>query len=161
MKKLEPILTLKPEYKFCYQFITRHALTAITLLVLIVPIAQIGMLFLYSIILICYCIYICFMMIYDKQTYKKSEYQFYEDKLQYQNKTKKRQWQTIAYKEILQVGYRETFFQRMFRKGDLLIVLKDKRLFHIRIYIWSISNPKPTYEQIQNIIGKDLKKKEM
>lgn len=153
-KKEEPIIHIKPTYQYAYEIIYRSGITILLLILFIYPAYKTGLLIGYSIFLLIYVIYLIISNILRKKKYEVSYFDFYEDRLIYQNKRKKQKKMKISYKRIESLRYRQLVLQRFFNRGDLLIKVKDKPWFKDCIFIYSVSDVLNEYKKLEELIHK-------
>ena len=153
-KREEPIVHLKPEYKYGYEIMNRSGITIVLLILFIYAAYKTGLLIGYLVFLFIYFIYLVISNILRKKRYQVSYFDFYEDKLVYQNKRKKQQKKKLSYRRIESIKYRQLVLQRFFNRGDLLIKIKDKGWFQDCIFIYSVPDVLNEYKKIVQVVEK-------
>ena len=78
---------------------------------------------------------------------------FYEKKIVYKSKDKEK---IIEYKNVKDIGYYQTFSQKIFKIGDLRIYPESGVLITSAIDMNNIKNIKEEYEKIKEIIQKQM-----
>ena len=78
---------------------------------------------------------------------------FYEKKIVYKSKDKEK---IIEYKNVKDIGYYQTFSQKIFKIGDLRIYPESGVLITSAINMNNIKNIKEEYEKIKEIIQKQM-----
>ncbi len=152
-KKEEIKLTLQPKYNILFNFLYKHAATfVIVLLILIVLIAQNELVEYGVAILVIYVLYLIANTIYNKIKAKNTVFNFYANRLEYNNKFRDKDLITINYKEITQVRYGQTFLQAVFKIGTIMIYTNDKKISRKWIFINGVKDVKMIYEKLINII---------
>lgn len=91
-------------------------------------------------------------LVFRKAQYDNYSYDFYNTKVIYKdgffNKTEKE----IRYKHIREVVMRESFFQRFFNLGTIILYTNAETGYGNGIYIQNIENVNDTYKKIKEII---------
>ena len=95
--------------------------------------------------------------IYNAKKYKNSYYEFYSDKLIYNNKIKEDNKKEIKYTEMTQIKYSQTFLQTMFKLGTIIIYTNKEKILDKIIFINYVKDVKIVYEKILKVIGEKQK----
>ena len=89
MNKKDAKLKIKSRYNVIFDFLYNHAITLlIIILILVVLVSKNQLVGIGTVILIGYLVYLVAKTIYNAKKYKNSYYEFYSDKLIYNNKIK-------------------------------------------------------------------------
>ena len=95
--------------------------------------------------------------IYNAKKYKNSYYEFYSEKLIYNNKIKEDNKKEIKYTEMTQIKYSQTFLQTMFKLGTIIIYTNKEKILDKIIFINYVKDVKIVYEKILKVIGEKQK----
>lgn len=156
MENEEPIVVIKPEYKFIYEFLNRSGITTVILLLLLIPVIRIGIMKYYLILMAIYIIFLIISTIFNKKNYASKTCKFYEDKLIYINDFIRHEEKEINYKNVKEIKYRQYFLQYLFKMGDIYISTNSGKFFDNGIFIYGISNIKEKYTEIKKIINGEM-----
>lgn len=95
--------------------------------------------------------------------YKKTEYRFYKNRLEYMDGFINMQQRSIEYKNVTSVSIRKGFFQRMYNVGSLLLITPSMGFISTSgmgagglagvIVLVNIEEPEKVYQYIQGILN--------
>lgn len=152
LKKQQPEIKIKPKYQLVYEILNQHGLT-IVLLILFIYVAYMLDLFVYYIFFLClYLLYVVIRAIIRKKKYEKTSFDFYTDKVIYQNSLRDAKEQTLNYSKIKEIRYRQLVLQRFFNIGDILIKQEKEKWFGHKIYIFGVKDVINQYRKIDKLI---------
>lgn len=152
-KKGRPLLSLKIKYNVLFNFLYNHVTTLLIILLIVGVLIAENQLVGYGIaILVVYLVYLIISVLYNKAKYRNSMYNFYNDRLEYNNKIND-DLQTVKYVNMTQIKYGQTFLQALFKIGNIVIYTDDKKITKKLIIIHDIKNVKMIYEKILKIMG--------
>lgn len=158
MEKKNAKLTIKARYNVIFDFLYNHAITLlIIILILVVLVSKNQLVGIGTVILIGYLVYLVAKTIYNAKKYKNSYYEFYSDKLIYNNKIKEDNKKEIKYTEMTQIKYSQTFLQTMFKLGTIIIYTNKEKILDKIIFINYVKDVKIVYEKILKVIGEKQK----
>lgn len=152
-KKGRPLLSLKIKYNVLFNFLYNHVTTLLIILLIVGVLIAENQLVGYGIaILVIYLLYLIISAIYNRIKYRNSIYNFYSDRLEYNNKIND-DLQTVKYVNMTQIKYGQTFLQTLFKIGNIVIYTDDKKITKRLIIIHDVKNVKMIYEKILKIMG--------
>ena len=158
MNKKDAKLKIKSRYNVIFDFLYNHATTLlIIILILVVLVSKYQLVGIGTVILIGYLVYLVAKTIYNAKKYKNSYYEFYSDKLIYNNKIKEDNKKEIKYTEMTQIKYSQTFLQTMFKLGTIIIYTNKEKILDKIIFINYVKDVKIVYEKILKVIGEKQK----
>lgn len=158
MNKKDAKLKIKSRYNVIFDFLYNHAITLlIIILILVVLVSKNQLVGIGMVILIGYLVYLVAKTIYNAKKYKNSYYEFYSDKLIYNNKIKEDNKKEIKYTEMTQIKYSQTFLQTMFKLGTIIIYTNKEKILDKIIFIHYVKDVKIVYEKILKVIGEKQK----
>ena len=158
MNKKDAKLKIKSRYNVIFDFLYNHAITLlIIILILVVLVSKNQLVVIGTVILIGYLVYLVAKTIYNAKKYKNSYYEFYSDKLIYNNKIKEDNKKEIKYTEMTQIKYSQTFLQTMFKLGTIIIYTNKEKILDKIIFINYVKDVKIVYEKILKVIGEKQK----
>lgn len=158
MNKKDAKLKIKSRYNVIFDFLYNHAITLlIIILILVVLVSKNQLVGIGTVILIGYLVYLVAKTIYNAKKYKNSYYEFYSDKLIYNNKIKEDNKKEIKYTEMTQIKYSQTFLQTMFKLGTIIIYINKEKILDKIIFINYVKDVKIVYEKILKVIGEKQK----
>ena len=158
MNKKDAKLKIKSRYNVIFDFLYNHAITLlIIILILVVLVSKNQLVGIGTVILIGYLVYLVAKTIYNAKKYKNSYYEFYSDKLIYNNKIKEDNKKEIKYTEMTQIKYSQTFLQTMFKLGTIIIYTNKEKILDKIIFINYVKDVKIVYEKILKVIGEKQK----
>lgn len=97
--------------------------------------------------------FILIMLRLKKLKAQKTTCTFYETKIVYKSKNKEK---TILYKDVKDVGYYETFSQKLFKIGDIRIYPENGIFITSGINMENVKNVKEEFEKIREIVKKQM-----
>ncbi len=152
-KKGRPLLSLKIKYNVLFNFLYNHVTTLLIILLIVGVLIAENQLVGYGIaILVIYLLYLIISVLYNRIKYRNSIYNFYSDRLEYNNKIND-DLQTVKYVNMTQIKYGQTFLQTLFKIGNIVIYTDDKKITKRLIIIHDVKNVKMIYEKILKIMG--------
>ena len=147
-------LQVKPTYKFGYMalpsLLVYIFLIAITLFIFISVDFLVGMVITFITIIIFGGIWGIQVAINRKQ-YKNYTYDFYKTKVIYKDSFLNVSEKEVKYKYIREITMRQTFIQRYFDLGSVILYTKAETGLGNGIFIKNISNVQEIYKQIKEI----------
>ena len=155
-----PLLTVQPKFDFGY-VVLPSLLTLPFFLLILIPFAYIigGLLgpqmpiiigvIVIAIVLISYMIEI----LIQKKQYSSYKYEFYKTKVIYKDSFMDISEKEIKYKNIREITMRQTFTQRAFDLGTIVLYTSAETGYYNGISISYIKDVKKIYEEIKEIIG--------
>ncbi len=152
-------LKVKPTYKFLYTMMTPIVFGAI-MLVLLIPALLVSfagpgfqvILILIILMLVIDLIVSIPMYFFDKKKYQNYTYEFYKTKVIYQDSFLNISEKEVKYKYIREVSMRQTFVQRWFNLGTILLFTNAETGLGNGVYITSVENVQEIYKKIKAII---------
>lgn len=161
MEKREPKLVIKSEYNYLYEFLDRNAITVIILIILLYIAIQANIILAYILMLGVYILFLILSTVYNKLKYNANVYKFYEDKIIYTDSFIKKETKRIKFEDIKEITVNQTFLQRFFKLGTIIIRSNSGTFFNNGILIFGVKNVDEQYKKIEKIIeewqGKRLK----
>ncbi len=146
---------VKPTYKFFYMM----ASPLITFLILFVIIVLPTMFFdmavggvLLLIMGIPFAIIVLIKTLINKKQYNCYEYCFYKTKVNYRDSFLNLSEKEVKYKYIREITMRQSFIQRMFNLGNVILFTNAETGFGNGIAIVNVENVKEVYEKIKALI---------
>ena len=152
MEKDEIKMEIKPTFKLLYEFIQNNALTLVILILLTIPIIQMKMILVYSIILVGYAVFIILNLVYKRFRYKGMNYIFYQDHLIYTDQFFHKNEIEIKYNDIKEIRYSQTFLERFFKIGTIIINTNSGNFLYNGIEIPKIDNLKENFDKMREVI---------
>ncbi|MCL2859655.1 MAG: hypothetical protein FWF46_03630 [Oscillospiraceae bacterium] len=161
MEKIEPFLKLKPKFNLLYMLLSKHIGTIIVLIffgALIIPNG--GATYFFMIIVI-YALYVIISLLISKYRIERTAYLFFEKQLVILKKYGNRREVKILYKDIDNMylsnpkyfkSYFQTYLQKYFHMGDILIRLKNKNFLINQVKLGSLVNIEKVVEDLVHII---------
>lgn len=154
----EVILKVKSTFKTLYQLfggvITFLILIAITIMPMIAAKVESSVLIVtLGGFLVAMLIFLGIPLIIGKMQYKAYAYNFYKTKVIYRDSFLNVSEKEVKYKHIREVTYMQTFVQRWFHIGTIILYTNAETGFGNGIFIRSVENPKEVYEEIKKIIN--------
>lgn len=97
--------------------------------------------------------FILIMLRMKKIKAQKTTCTFYETKIVYKSKNREK---TILYKDVKDVGYYETFSQKLFKLGDIRIYPENGIFITSGINIENVKNVKEEFEKIREVVKNQI-----
>lgn len=161
MEKREPKLVIKSEYNYLYEFLDRNAITVIILIILLYIAIQANIILAYILMIGVYILFLILTTVYNKLKYNANVYKFYGDKIIYTDSFIKKETKRIKFEDIKEITVNQTFLQRFFKLGTIIIRSNSGTFFNNGILIFGVKNVDEQYKRIEKIIeewqGKRLK----
>ncbi len=154
MSKEAPKFVIKSEYNYVYEFLSRSGVTVIILLILLYISILAKILLTYILMLAIYILYLIVFTVYNKLKYKANVYKFYDDKIIYTNSFINKQVKKLNYSDIREVNVGQTFLQRMFKIGTIMITVNSGNVLTNKIFIYGVKNLDEQYKKMEEIMMK-------
>ena len=158
MQDTEVVLNVKPTYNFMYlaapTFIIFGIMIIFIMLVICivnVKVALIAGLVMFLFIALCESIY----AIFEKKQMSAFNYDFYRTKIVYKDSFLNISEKQLKYKHIREVTLRQTFFQRCFNMGTIILYTSAETGAGSGVLLANIYNPKEVYNNIKDVIDID------
>ena len=157
-EEVKPLLVVKPKFNPIQYFISKYLLTLIALIFLTIFTLQvytgenknIGLYF--AIAIFAYIIYIIIRMLIQRKRYKLVQYWFYDDSVLVVNKNKKSKDVAIGYNETIDILMTQTFLQKYYNQGDLILKLSEGKIMAKHLTLIGIPNFSETTKKISQIV---------
>lgn len=91
-------------------------------------------------------------LVFKKMQYDNYSYSFYKTKVIYKDGFLNKSEKEVKYKYIREVGMRQTFFQRFFNLGNIILYTNAETGLGNGIFILNIRDVQETYQKIKSII---------
>jgi len=104
------------------------------------------------VIFIVYAFFFTISLIFKKIQYKNYSYDFYKTKVIFQDSFLNKSEKEVKYKYIREVGMRQSFFQRFFGLGNIILYTNAETGYGNGIFILNITDVQQTYQKIKTII---------
>ena len=155
MDKKDLVFEIKPQYRVAYVLMNRFIDLLILLIVLAYLATRPNMLLttILSAIIIFIGIFI-YIALSRKHNNRYYYYRFYPDRLVYRNSFLNKKVKEIMYKDIKDVRYSRTFWQTIFKIGDITIITKDKTVMKKIRFLKLIPDVEKNYNRIENLLNK-------
>lgn len=148
-------LRVKPTYKFFYMMSSTLIVFIILLLIFVLPLmavdGTIGLI-LALILILGFTLIIAVKALINKKQYDSYEYCFYKTKVSYRDSFLNLAEKEVKYKYIREITMRQTFIQRFFNLGTILLFTNAETGFGNGIAIVNIENVKDIYKQIKDLL---------
>ena len=154
MENDEIKLEIKPTFKLLYEFIQNNALTLFILILLTIPIIQMKMILVYIIVLVIYIVFVILNLLYKYYRYKGMDYIFYQDKLIYTDQFFHKKEKEIKYEDIKEIRYSQTFLERFFKIGTIIINTNSGNFLYNGIEIPKVDELKENFDKIREVIDR-------
>lgn len=148
-------LEVKPTFKFAYMVLPSLIFYVIVVAIItaMLSIASIiGGLFIGACLLILACVILGIKALLNKKQYDNYRYDFYKTKVIYQDSFINISEKEVKYKYIREVVMRQTFIQRWFNLGNIILFTNAETGFANGIYIVNVENVQEVYQNIKSII---------
>ena len=161
MEKIEPFLKLKPKFNLLYMLLSKHIGTIIVLIFFGTLIVPNGGATYFFIIIIIYVLYVAISLLIISYKIERTAYLFFEKKLVILKKYGNRREEQILYKDIEDMylsnpkyfkSYFQTYLQKYFHMGDILIKVKNKNFFTNQVKLSSLVDIEKVIEDLVHII---------
>lgn len=148
-------LSIKLHYNFLFEFLDKHIVTALIIILIVGVLIYQNQLVGYGIfILVVYILYLIGRAIYGNLKCKKNIYKFYEDKLVYKRMLWDKEDRIIPYKNINEIKYNQSFLEKIFKLGTIVIFTRQKSLIEKMIVISNVRNVDIIFEKLTKIFEK-------
>lgn len=148
-------LKVKPTFKFWYLMSGIVITFVLIVLLLILPIMVVDSamaIFCFIPIFILFLFIISLKVVIKKKQYHCYEYNFYKTKVIYRDTFLNVSEKEVKYKYIRESTIRQTFIQRLFNIGNIVLYTNAETGFGNGIAIINVENPYEIYKQIKTII---------
>ena len=160
MEEKEPIIVIKSNYNYLYEFISRNGVTTVILIILLVAVWKTSILPYYLIMLGIYLLFLIGSTIFNIFNYKSKEASFYQEKMIYTDNFFKRNSKTIQYSDVKEIRYNQLFFQIPFGLGTIMISTNSGKFFDNGVRIYGVKNVKEEYEKVSKLVEEQTKQKD-
>ncbi len=154
MNKEAPKFVIKSEYNYVYEFLSRNGVTVLILLFLLYISILSKILLTYLLMLAIYIIFVVLSTIYHKLKYNANVYKFYNDKIVYTNSFINKQEKRVRYADIKEVNVEQTFLQRIFKLGTIILRTNSGNILTNGIFIYGVKNIDEQYKKMEEIMMK-------
>lgn len=148
-------LQVKPTYSFTYKVLPSLIVYVLIILIIGVPVMVaepgVGLGIIFFALLIVGVIYLIKVLV-EKTQYKNYTYNFYKTKIIYKDSFLNVSEKEVKYKYIREVTMRQTFVQRWFNIGNIILFTNAETGFGNGIFIRDVKNVQDIYKQIKTII---------
>lgn len=152
MKEQEKILMIKSKFNPIYETLQREWIIILLFILLIIPSIIFGTFWLIAIAIAIVAIVTAVFLFYRYEQYKAYEYIFCTDKVIFNSNFFNVENKQIKYNNIIEVKYKQSILQTMFKLGDIIINTSAENGINNGIIIYSVENVKELYKKINSII---------
>ena len=152
MEKIEPFLKLKPKLNPLCVLSDKHIITFVALVVFGIPIVQNGMGLYYAAFMFFYIAYVAIRLVIANYKFSKTKYLFFEKKVVILKRYGKHSEDKVLYSDIADIKLFQTYLQKFFHIGDIVIILKNKNILTNQVRLDSLNNIEKVVEDLQHII---------
>ena len=149
-------LKVKPTFKFVYMIFPTTLIWLFFMLMIALPVSieepEVGMIF-WAIGLVILAIIIGIIAIFTKKQYKHLTYEFYNTKVIFVDSFFNLSQKEVKYKHIREVTMKESFIQRWFNLGSIVLYTNAETGMGNGISIVNVENPKEIYTRIKELIN--------
>lgn len=148
-------LRVKPTFKFGYMVLPSIIVGGIIILIFSLMIGLMNVGVGLGIFLFCFIIMAIILAIktaINKKQYDNFCYDFYKTKVIYTDSFLNRSEKEVKYRYIREVTMRQTFFQRFFGIGSIILFTNAETGYGNGIYIMSVESVQDVYRDIKSII---------
>ena len=149
-------LTVKPTFKFAYMMIPTVLIWLFFMIMIALPITigepEVGAFF-WGIGLIILLVIIGIITIFTRAQYKHLTYDFYSSKVIFVDSFLNLSQKEVKYKHIREVTMKESFVQRWFKLGSIILYTNAETGVGNGISIVNVENPKEVYSKIRELIN--------
>lgn len=151
------VLNVKPTYSFGYKVLPAIITLVIFLFFIGIPALLSGgfggFLIAFIGIFVFLAIFLGIPMLFNKIQYKHYSYDFYKTKVTYKDSFLNVSEKEVKYKYIREVTLQQSFIQRWFNIGNIILYTNAETGFGNGIFIRDVKDVKDVYNNIKNIIN--------
>lgn len=148
-------LTVKPTFKFGYMVLPALIIYGIIILIFGITFFSISIGVGLIVMIVCFLFLIAILAIkaaINKKQYNNYSYDFYKTKVIYKDSFLNMSEKEVKYKYIREVTMRQTFIQRWFNIGSIILFTNAETGYGNGIYIMNVENVQDVYKNIKSII---------
>lgn len=149
-------LKVKPKFKFWYMMFPSVITFLICVLMVVMPAAMAGpevALGLFFILLVIYALIVGIIVLFKSKQYKHLTYDFYATKVLFEDSFLNLAQKEVKYKYIREVTMRQSFVQRWFNIGNIILYTNAETGVGNGIQIINVENVHDIYKQIKEIVN--------
>lgn len=148
-------LRVKPTFSFGYKILPSLIICSILIIIVSLIIGFYNVSIGLRTAIICFVILalmLCIKTIFNKKKYDNYSYDFYKTKVIYKDNFLNLSEKEVKYKYIKEVTMRQTFIQRFFNIGNIILFTNAETGLGNGIFIVNVANVQDIYKNIKSII---------
>lgn len=149
-------LKVKPKFKFWYMMFPTVITFLICILMVVVPSSMAGpevALGMFVVFFVIFALIVGIIVLFKSKQYKHLTYDFYNTKVLFEDSFLNLAQKEVKYKYIREVTMRQSFVQRWFNIGNIILYTNAETGIGNGIQIFNVENVHDIYKQIKEIVN--------
>ncbi len=152
MQEKNVLLKIKPRFRIIYEICHRGSILLLLLILMLIPSIIYKTLIVYLISIGIIAVVMGVVLLFARQRYESTEYEFYEDKLIFNSNFINVENKYIKYENVKEIKYVQSLLQTFFNLGDIIINTNAENGINNGITIHNIEDVKTVYDKLNSIV---------